>query len=129
MNTYIKFSILESDRKKVPESISKRLVKEILDHPAPISNPDFVNVISNVTVWLIEFEDDSYYPNREIGLNESGTPVVILPWKNNYGYWTDSNIVMKDFSSNFAIEVIPRKQFAENWKLFEDKREKVEGER
>ncbi len=118
-NIYIKFPVLESDRKKVPEFISKRLVKEISDQPAPISNPDFIVVFPKVAFWLIEFEDDSYYPNREIGLNESGIPIVIMPWKTNYGYWTDSNLVMKDFRSNFATEEIPKKLFTENWKLFE----------
>ena len=119
-NTYLRFPILKSDYNKTPEAISERLVKEVFNEQAPISNPDFTNILSQVAFWLIEFEDDSYYPNREIGLDANETPIVIMPWKRNYGYWTDSNVVIKDIMSNFAAQEIPKEQFIKNWKLFED---------
>lgn len=120
-NTYIKFCLKKSDLKKTPENISSRFIKTILDQPAPVSNPDFINEIPKIITWLIEFEDDSYFPNREIGLNEMGEPIVAMPWKSNYGYWTDSNVVLKDLASNFAVEQISKVEFAEKWNAFQHK--------
>jgi hypothetical protein len=119
-NTSLRFPILESDNNKTPRAISKKLVKEVFSEQVPISNPDFTNILSQVALWLIEFEDDSYYPNREIGVDANETPIVIMPWKRDYGYWTDSNVIIKNIMSNFAAQEIPKEQFIKNWKLFED---------
>lgn len=117
-NTYIKFKSLRTSAQKVPENIGRRLVKAVFTTVAPIANPDFENKIDDVAFWLIEFENDSYYPNREIGLDSFGKPIMIMPWEKNYGYWTDNNLVIGDFRSHFETIDISKEEFEKYWKLF-----------
>ena len=117
-NTYIKFRYPDSKEKKVPENIGKRLAKVVLESIVPIANPDFDKKIDMVATWLIEFENDSYYPNREIGLDSSGKTIMIMPWEKNYGYWTDNNLVIGNFRSHFETIDITRQEFEKYWKSF-----------
>ena len=117
-NTYIKFRYPDSKVKKVPENIGKRLAKVVLESIVPIANPDFEKKIDKVAFWLIEFENDSYYPNREIGLDSSGKTIMIMPWEKNYGYWTDNNLVIENFRSHFKAIDITREEFEKYWSSF-----------
>jgi len=117
-NTYIKFKFSNTKSQKTPESIGHRLIKKGLTTIIPIANPDFEDKIDDVAFWLIEFENDSYYPNREIGLDVSDKPIIIMPWGKNYGYWTDNNLVIEDFRSHFEIINIRREEFESYWNLF-----------
>jgi hypothetical protein len=117
-NTYIKFRYAESKGRKVPENIGKRLAKVVLESIVPIANPDFEKNIDKVAFWLIEFENDSYYPNREIGLDSSGKTIMIMPWEKNYGYWTDNNLVIENFRTNFETININKEEFEKYWNSF-----------
>jgi hypothetical protein len=117
-NTYIKFRYPDSKVKKVPENIGKRLAKVVLESIAPIANPDFEKKIDKVAFWLIEFENDSYYANREIGLDSSGKTIMIMPWEKNYGYWTDNNLVIENFRTNFETININKEEFEKYWNSF-----------
>ena len=117
-NTYIKFSPSGSVVQKVPGNIGKRLAKVVLESIVPIANPDFENKIDEVVFWLIEFENDSYYPNREIGLDSSGKTIMIMPWEKNYGYWTDNNLVIENFRTNFETVNINKDEFEKYWNSF-----------
>src|SRR5690606_17010831 len=101
---------------KTPENIGHLISGVDFDIEIPIANPDFENKINEVSSWLIEFEADSYYPNREIGLNNSDKPIMIMPWKKNYGYWTDNNLVIEDFRKHFETTDISKIEFEKNWK-------------
>ena len=117
-NTYIKFRYPDSKVKRVPENIGKRLAKVVLESIVPIANPDFEKKIDKVAFWLIEFENDSYYPNREIGLDSSGKTIMIMPWEKNYGYWTDNNLVIENFRTHFETINITREEFNKYWNSF-----------
>jgi len=117
-NTYIKFRYPDSKVKKVPENIGKRLAKVVFESTVPIANPDFEKKIGKVAFWLIEFENDSYYPNREIGLDSSGKTIMIMPWEKNYGYWTDNNLVIENFRTNFETININKEEFEKYWNSF-----------
>ena len=117
-NTYIKFRYPDSKVKKVPENIGKRLAKVVLESIVPIANPDFEKKIDKVAFWLIEFENNSYYPNREIGLDSSGKTIMIMPWQKNYGYWTDNNLVIENFRSHFKTIDITKEEFEKYWSSF-----------
>jgi hypothetical protein len=80
-NTYIKFKSPKTGVRKTPENIGKRIAKAILTTNIPVANPDFENKMDEVSTWLIEFENDSYYPNREVGLDSLDKPIMIMPWK------------------------------------------------
>lgn len=117
-NTYIKFKSSDSLIQKVPENIGKGLVKTIMTTEVPMANPDFGNKIDKVAFWLIEFENDSYFPNREIGLDRFEKPIMIMPWGKNYGYWTDNNLVIENFRSHFETVDISKGEFEKYWNLF-----------
>ena len=117
-NTYIKFKYPDSKVKKVPENVGKRLAKVVLESTVPIANPDFEKKMDKVAFWLIEFENDSYYPNREIGLDSSGKTIMIMPWEKNYGYWTDNNLVIENFRTNFETININKEEFEKYWNSF-----------
>jgi hypothetical protein len=119
-NSYIKFISPKTEVRKTPENIGKKIAKVISTTVIPISNPDFENKIDKVSTWLIEFEGDSYYPNREVGLDVLGNPIMIMPWQANYGYWTDNNLTIEDFRSHFKVTEITKEEFERYWKLFEN---------
>lgn len=120
-NTYIKFDSLGTGVRKTPENIGTRIPEELSMTDVPIANPDFANKIGEVSTWLIEFEGDSYFPNREVGLDMSNKPILIMPWKKNYGYWTDNDLTLKHFRSHFNSINITREEFERYWKGFEEK--------
>ena len=119
-NSYIKFKSPETGIRKTPENVGKKIAKAISTTIIPVANPDFEHKIDEVSTWLIEFEGDSYYPDREIGLDSSDKPIMIMPWQKNYGYWTDNNLTIENFRSHFNVIDISRKEFEGYWKLFEE---------
>ena len=66
---------------------------------------NFENEIDKINTWLIEF-DAGGIPEREIGLDKDGKVVMIMPWKDNYGYWTDNNLNLTDFMNGFTYSEI-----------------------
>ena len=119
-NTYIKFKVTDSITKKVPGKIGKKLpVTELTDDP-PVSNPDYIDQIDKVASWLIEFENDSYFANREVGLDISGCPIMKMPQGKNYGYWTDNDLVIENFRKNFVTKEISKEEFEKGWKGIKD---------
>jgi hypothetical protein len=122
-STYIKFSNpatrLTSRKKNWWGTITEALLISFI----PQANPDFEKKIENVEQWLIEFENGNQYPNREIGLDILQQPIMIMPWRNNYGYWTDNNLLIKDFKSHFNIVEITKEEFENHWDQFEQENE------
>jgi hypothetical protein len=40
-----------------------------------------------------------------------------MPFKKNYGYWIDNNLVLDDFRKQFAAVAISKENLEEKWKL------------
>jgi hypothetical protein len=118
-NLYIKFTSPSTLSQKTKETFWQKLIRKTLSLFIPIANPDFESKIDAVSDWLIEFENGNEYPNREIGLNTSGKPIMVMPWKKNYGYWIDNNLLLKDFKSKFDAIDIAEEEFEKYWTLFE----------
>ena len=76
-------------------------------------NPDYEKAFPEVAEWLIEFGEDQL-PDREIGLNSAGVPVLAGPNERNYGYWLDTNMKLSDFEN----EVIEKSYFEKKWHEF-----------
>ena len=85
----------------------------------PKANPDFENKINLVEKWIIELDNETGIPEREIGMDKVGRIIVKMPFKNNYGYWTDNNLLLADFKSHFETSEISRDTFENYWSLFE----------
>jgi len=77
------------------------------------ANPDYEQALPEVAEWLIEFGEDQL-PDREIGLNSSGIPVLAGPNERNYGFWLDTNMKL----SNFESETIEKSYFEQKWQEF-----------
>jgi hypothetical protein len=116
-NTYIKFRYPDSKVKRFRKILVRdyqKLFWNLLSQ-LPIR---FEKKIDKVAFWLIEFENDSYYPNREIGLDSSGKTIMIMPWEKNYGYWIDNNLVIENFRTNFETININKEEFEKYWNSF-----------
>jgi len=94
-----------------------RLLKFVI----PEANPDFENLYEKVKYWKIEFDTIEDFTSREIGFNENGYSIVAAPYRNNYGFWTDNNLKLKDYD-NFEPISISEEEFNSDWQEFEDKR-------
>ena len=94
------------------ESFSLKLIKILLFF-VPRANPTYDAKMHLVSEWLIEF-DAKGFPNREIGLEKNGSPVLAGPNKKDYGFWLDTNMVYSDFKD----ENIPVQVFEEKWEEF-----------
>lgn len=88
-----------------------RLLKIII----PQANPDYEEKIDDVKFWLLEFGDEHSYPIREVGLDEKQQSIVKMPYKTNYGYWTDNELKLDDFKKLFSVESINQDYFIEKW--------------
>ena len=70
--------------------------------------------IHNVSKWLIEFDNENEYVNKEIGLDEKGIVIYKAPTENEYGYWSDTNLQIADFEK-FAPTPILNEEFENYW--------------
>ncbi len=123
---YLKFRAPRTFKEKGEQSrVSEILIRstiKAIERTLPQANPDYDDQIDDVRTWLIEIVDESDFPNREIGLDNDGKAIMILPNEDNYGYWTDNNLKLKDFRENFEIEEIGKEEFDRLWNDFKRKR-------
>ena len=110
---YIKIKISSQEWK-----ISKfqSIFLKILYIVFPVANPDFEKVIDQVREWYIEFDEDEPIPIREIGVDENSKVIAKMPYKNNYGYWTDNSLTYDDFLERFDTTEISQADFEDKWK-------------
>ena len=92
-----------------------------------IYTADFDNKIDLVKTWIVELDYETGIPEREIGLDKDGQIIVKLPFKNNYGYWTDNNLLLSDFNEHFETTEISQNSFENYWNLFNHMAEKNVG--
>ena len=124
MNTvYIQFQAPKSQITTEIENSLKRcygnLVTNILTVIFPVANSDFGNKINDVKYWLIECDTKSGVPQREIGLNFQGEVLVKMPYKANYGFWTDNNLLLDDFQEHFKAAELTKEEFEQKWILLD----------
>lgn len=121
--TYVQFKAPKSEQKGQTDGILKRNIKKavigIVSAVIPKANPDFEDKIDFVETWIVELDDETGIPEREIGMDKDGRIIVKMPFKNNYGYWTDNNLLLADFKNHFETKEISRDSFENYWSLFE----------
>lgn len=103
-----------SENKK--RSCVDRIISLFLRSFLPMANPDFDRLYKFVNIWYIEYDNFEHYTLREVGLDINNYVIVKAPFKNNFGYWTDSNMTEKSFASHFNIEYINKDDFENVWK-------------
>ena len=115
---YIKFTDtpLTTEAKKKNNRKAK-ILKTILFF-IPKGNPDYDEIICDVTEWQLEIDPTDNLPTREIGKDINGRIILIMPWRDNYGYWTDNNITIDYFKDHFKAKNIDKAEFDKNWDTF-----------
>ena len=96
------------------EDFIVKIIKLILFF-IPEANPSYKKKLHLVKEWLIEFGEEGF-PQREIGIGESGAPVLAGPTSNDYGFWLDQDVEY----SNFKEEQITKEYFEQKWVEFEN---------
>jgi hypothetical protein len=104
------------------KSVLKKTLISVLTTIIPKANPDFEEKIENVKYWLVELESETGIPQREIGIDAGNKVIMIMPYKNNYGYWTDNNLLLDDFKEHFNVSEISKENFEQLWEIFKKER-------
>lgn len=117
--TYIQFDAPKSDRSTAKDGLIKNSLKKVLTGILitiiPKANPDFDQKIDEVRYWLVEFDVETGIPEREIGLDKEKRVILKMPYKDNYGYWTDNSLLLNDFKKHFVVSEISKNSFDESW--------------
>ena len=99
--------------KTVENSLTKILTTII-----PKANPDFDGKIQDVRQWILEVDEDEGTPEREIGLDDKGNVMMIMPWKDNYGFWTDSSVQVDELAKSRDMNFGDKEEFERLWDEF-----------
>ena len=81
----------------------------------PKANPDFDEEIDAVETWFVECDTETGIVEREVGLDKESRVIVKMPFKENYGYWIDNNLLLNDFNKHFVVSEISKETFEQNW--------------
>ena len=96
----------------------EKLIVQILTTIIPKANPDFDSKIQNVREWILEVDEDEETPEREIGLDDKGNVMMIMPWKDNYGFWTDSSVQVDKLAKSRDMTFGDKEEFERLWNEF-----------
>ncbi len=115
---YIKFNVdPETAEFKKRNRFWPTVIKTILFF-IPRANPEYDDLIGDVAEWQLEIDPSDMLPTREIGKGVNGKIILIMPWRDNYGYWTDNNITLDYFKDHFKALNIDKSEFDKNWDIF-----------
>jgi hypothetical protein len=79
----------------------------------PAANPDLEKFYFQTRIWWLEI-DDAGQPQREIGFDETGNPIVLGPIGRNFGFLVDSSDNWK-YSTQDSEEA--RRDFQKKWEI------------
>ena len=88
-----------------------RILKRII----PAANPDFEQYYPQARMWWVEL-DDNQVPNREIGFDVEGKPIVLAPFGRNYGFIVDTSAPWTDAEEE-CLEA--KQKFQATWEALE----------
>lgn len=97
--------------------IIENTVLRVVSTFVPKANPDFEDLFEEVNYWKIEIDLTDNTAAREIGFNQEGTPIVGMPFGENYGFWTDSQMTLADYRAISNSE-LTENEFKNNWSEF-----------
>ena len=96
------------DGQRIP--LWERTLRAVL----PQANPELEAIFPMVRLWWVEV-DEQGVPQREVGFGESRSVVCIGPLQGNYGFWTDSPVVLNPTE----YEAVPQEAFDRAYAQFE----------
>jgi hypothetical protein len=83
----------------------------VLQKIIPAANPDLEKYYDETRVWWLEINDNGE-PQREIGFDINGNPIVLGPIGNNYGFLVDSS---DDWNDSKEDSDEAAKNFDQQW--------------
>lgn len=98
-----------------PETRGQKLVRRVLSAVLPHANPDFEELFDEVRTWWVEVDEVSGLPLREIGFNASRDPILAAPFRDNLGFWIDSDMTFDSTDH----ENVKGADFEKLWHQFE----------
>lgn len=118
---YFGFINPQLNDKKENDSTSglESFIVKMLNSIIPVGNPDYNEQIGEVYKWLVEYSKEGDKVCREIGLNDKGEVILILPQANNLGYWTNSNLNLDSYKA-YNFTEISKENFEEKWNSVSD---------
>jgi hypothetical protein len=123
--TYIQFDAPKNNSQTAKDGLIKSMLKKalvgVLTTFIPKANPDFEDKIKEVQYWLVECDKETGIPEREIGLDKAGCVILKMPFNDNYGYWTDNNLLLNGFKEHFEVSEISKDYFEQSWDLLDIK--------
>jgi hypothetical protein len=115
---YIKFNFTPSTPEAKKKNNRKAKILGAILFFIPKGNPEYDEIIGDVAEWQLEIDTSDNLPNRELGKDINGNIILIMPWRDNYGYWTDNNITIDYFQDHFKATNIDKAEFEKNWDTF-----------
>ena len=95
-----------------PPGAFARLLARLL----PPANPDFEHLYPQVQHWWLELRNGR--PVREIGFSAGGLVLVLGPFDGNWGFWTDSHVLL-DATRQAPVDA---EEFERQWNEAADER-------
>lgn len=92
-------------------------IVKVLEALIPVGNPDFEEQLNKVERWVVEFDKEEEDTLREIGYDSKGNVSVVLPYKDNLGYWSNNNLTLEEYYKIDAKEV-SAEEFQKDWDSF-----------
>lgn len=111
---YLEFKMLNQNT-KIKINCFYKIITRLVYFFKLSANPDYDEKINEVEYWVLEFENKNEFPIREIGLDKNKNIILKMPYKNNYGYWTDNNMRYEDFLSSFKCKIVSEDYFNKKW--------------
>ena len=105
-------------KERLVTRVFMNILAGVLTKIIPKGNPDFDKEIDEVETWQIECDSETGIVEREIGLDKENRVKVKMPFKENYGYWIDNNLLLNDFKNHFSVSEISKETFEKNWISF-----------
>lgn len=120
-NTYIKFTTTPADPDTKKKNRWRIKLFTTIFFFIPKANPEYDDLIDDVAEWQLEINPIDNVPKREIGKDLNGNTILIMPWRDNYGYWTDNNITIDYFKEHYSATNINKTEFVNNWDAFAER--------
>jgi len=118
--TYIQFQAPKNSTRATQNSFKnfiKNFATKALTKIFPVANRDFDKMIDEVEYWFVECDREKGIPQREIGFDMQRRVIMKMPFKGNYGYWTDNILLLNDFKEQFETSEITKEAFEQQWSL------------
>jgi len=115
---YIKFSDTPATPEERKEFRRMSRIMYAIFFFIPKANPEYEHLINDVAEWLLEIDSADNLPIREVAKDSNGKTLFIMPWRRDYGFYTDNTMKLDFFIEHHQAIVIDKTEFDKNWNEF-----------